>query len=158
MAATKNESNTRKLKVTAIVLVSFLMRGCSDIPSRTCDNWTEVCKARLDKSMCQVDSQCLWAKGMNSLRDVDAAHVKMCGVGQALKGSSMKNEGDVLLHRLASHERPEQWCGFCLDRFSYALWWFGLASGWIGPCRCVKRAHTGKPNYSAIRKHSLTWP
>lgn len=52
---------------------------------------------------------------------------------------------------------PEQWCGFCLDRFSYALWRV-LASLWVGlVSRCrVKRAHTGKPNYSGIRNiHSL---
>jgi len=48
-----------KLKVTAIALVSFLVRGCSDIPQSDGDNWTELCKARLDKSTCQADSQCL---------------------------------------------------------------------------------------------------
>ena len=51
-----------KLKVTAIALVSFLMRGCSDIPQSDGDNWTELCKARLDKSTCQADSQCLWVE------------------------------------------------------------------------------------------------
>jgi len=55
-------SISQKLKVTALALVSFLMRGCSDIPQSAGDNWTELCKARLDKSMCQADSQCLWVE------------------------------------------------------------------------------------------------
>ena len=58
------EMNSISQKVTtpAIALVSFLIGGCSDIPQSADDNWTELCKARLDKSMCQADSECLWVE------------------------------------------------------------------------------------------------
>ena len=44
-------------------------------------------------------------------------------------------------------------CGFCLDRFSYALWRV-LASLWVGLVSrcCVKRAHTGKPKLFRDKK------
>jgi hypothetical protein len=44
------------------VLILTLITGCSDIPQTEADNWTELCKARLDKSMCQADSECLWVE------------------------------------------------------------------------------------------------
>ena len=44
------------------VLILTLISGCSDIPQTEADNWTELCKARLDKSMCQADSECLWVE------------------------------------------------------------------------------------------------
>ena len=40
----------------AAALIPFLITACSDIPQTEADNWTELCKARLDKSMCQADS------------------------------------------------------------------------------------------------------
>ena len=71
-----------KLKVTAIALVSFLMRGCSDIPQSDGDNWTELCKARLDESNCQLTARAYGLKRMTSLRDVMLHNVDMCGVGR----------------------------------------------------------------------------
>ena len=46
----------------AAALIPFLITACSDIPQTEADNWTELCKARLDKSMCQADSECLWVE------------------------------------------------------------------------------------------------
>ena len=33
----------------AAALIPFLITACSDIPQTEADNWTELCKARLDK-------------------------------------------------------------------------------------------------------------
>ena len=41
----------------AAALIPFLITACSGIAQTEADNWTELCKARLDKSMCQADSE-----------------------------------------------------------------------------------------------------
>ena len=73
-------SISQKATVTAFALVSFLIGGCSDIPQSADDNWTELCKARLDKSMARPTASVSGLKRMTSLRDVMPHKGEWCDV------------------------------------------------------------------------------
>ena len=57
----------------AAALIPLLTPACSDIPQTEADNWVALCKARLDKSTCQADSECLWVEKDNAPSKCHAA-------------------------------------------------------------------------------------